>query len=131
MEQEPSGLQQALTHGLGVQEVRVEMGKPLQKLGPGTSVQEPSDRQQTIGGAHGLGLHVPEGTNVPLVQAPTLTTAQAPVCRLQHDPVHGLGLHVPPETQVPFVHTLWETIAHAPVWRLQHEPRQGLGWQGT
>lgn len=48
-EQEPSGLQQALMQGLGVQEVSVAIGKPLQKLGLGTSVQEPSGRQQTIG----------------------------------------------------------------------------------
>lgn len=130
-EHEPSGLQQALTHGLGVQEVRVEIGKPLQKLGLGTSVQDPSGRQQTMGGEQGLGTQVPAGTKVPLVHAPTLTTAHAPVCRLQQEPMQGLGLHAPPEIQVPLVHWVCETTAQLPVWRLQQEPRQGLGWQGT
>lgn len=59
------------------------------------------------------------------------TIAQAPVWRLQQEPMQGLGLHAPPETQVPLVHCVCETTAQLPVCRLQQDPRQGLGWQGT
>jgi len=66
--QEPSGRQQALRQGLGEQAATPVRTKPLQAVGEGTMVQDPSDRQQTKpGGVQGFGVQVPpSGPQVPL-----------------------------------------------------------------
>jgi hypothetical protein len=92
--QEPSGLQHATKHGLGVQEVAVGTRKPVQTVPSGTMVHVPSARQHTWPCCgQGLGVQVLPGAGlVPDGQA--LPAKRKHALRSQQARKHGLGLHV-------------------------------------
>jgi hypothetical protein len=91
---EPSGLQHATKHGLGVHEVAVGTRKPVQTVPSGMIVQVPSARQHTWPCCgQGLGVQVLPGAGlVPAGHA--LPAKRKHALRSQQARKHGLGLQV-------------------------------------